>query len=256
MIHAAELVDHRRAVAEVARALQQKKVDRLIGIGTTIGAHAAVIGEWFGGETAYYPIVATFREDLHRLHFHDETVLLKGARIFEFEEIDKWLTEQIHQTVMEVDLNAMAANLRAYRQLLQPATKVMAMVKAFAYGSGSFEIASLLQFHGVDYLGVAYADEGVALRKAGIRVPIMVMNTENAAFDCRPARINTPRRFLWRRRLEAGSLVAASPSCSRPARARACARRGRKSCTWWQDSRCSRTFSTPSKRRAPRPPPW
>jgi Alr-MurF fusion protein len=169
--------------AEVARALQQKKVDRLIGIGTTIGLHAAVIGEWFGGETVYYPTVAAFREDLHRLHFHDETVLLKGARIFEFEEIDKWLTEQIHQTVMEVDLNAMAANLRAYRQLLQPATRIMAMVKAFAYGSGSFEIASLLQFHGVDYLGVAYADEGVALRKGGIGMPIMIMNTETSSFD-------------------------------------------------------------------------
>jgi Alr-MurF fusion protein len=169
--------------AEVARALQQKKVARLIGIGTTISQHAAVIGEWFSGETAYYPTVAAFREDLHRLHFHDETVLLKGARVFEFEEIDKWLTEQIHQTVMEVNLNAMASNLRAYRQLLQPTTRVMAMVKAFAYGSGSFEIANLLQFHGVDYLGVAYADEGVALRKGGIRMPIMIMNTETSSFD-------------------------------------------------------------------------
>jgi alanine racemase len=169
--------------AEVARALQQKKVDRLIGIGTTISQHAAVIGEWFSGETAYYPTVAAFREDLHRLHFHDETVLLKGARVFEFEEIDKWLTEQIHQTVMEVNLNAMASNLRAYRQLLQPTTRVMAMVKAFAYGSGSFEIANLLQFHGMDYLGVAYADEGVALRKSGIRMPIMIMNTETSSFD-------------------------------------------------------------------------
>ena len=169
--------------AEIARTLQQKNVDRLIGIGTTISQHATVISEWFDGETAYYPTVAAFREDLHHLHFHDETVLLKGARIFEFEEIDKWLTEQIHQTVMEVDLNAMAANLRAYRQLLQPATRIMAMVKAFAYGSGSFEIASLLQFHGVDYLGVAYADEGVALRKGGIRMPIMIMNTETSSFD-------------------------------------------------------------------------
>ncbi len=169
--------------AEVARALQQKKVDRLIGIGSAISLHAAVIGEWFGGETVFFPTVAAFREDLHRLHFHDETILLKGARIFEFEEIDKWLTEQIHQTVMEVDLNAMAANLRAYRQLLQPATRVMAIVKAFAYGSGSFEIASLLQFHGVDYLGVAYADEGVALRRGGIRIPIMIMNTETSSFD-------------------------------------------------------------------------
>jgi Alr-MurF fusion protein len=169
--------------AEVARALQQKGVDRLIGIGKSISAHSALIGEWFQGISVFYPTVAAFLQDLHHLHFRDETILLKGARIFEFEEIDRLLTEQIHQTVMEIDLNAMADNLRAYRQLLQPATRVMAMVKAYAYGSGSFEIAGLLQFHGVDYLGVAYADEGVALRKGGIRVPIMVMNTENSAFD-------------------------------------------------------------------------
>ena len=169
--------------AEVGRALQQKKVDRLIGIGERIGANAAVIGEWFSGEQLYLPSVAAFRQDVHRLHFRDETILLKGARVFEFEEIDRLLTEQIHQTVMEIDLGAMAANLRAYRQLLQPETRVMAMVKAFAYGSGSFEIANLLQFHGVDYLGVAYADEGVALRKGGIRMPIMVMNTESSGFD-------------------------------------------------------------------------
>jgi Alr-MurF fusion protein len=168
---------------EVGRALQEKNIDRLIGIGERIGANAGAIGEWFSGEQVYLPSVAAFRQDIHRLHFRDETILLKGARVFEFEEIDRLLTEQIHQTVMEIDLDAMANNLRAYRQLLQPATRVMVMVKAFAYGSGSFEIANLLQFHGVDYLGVAYADEAVALRKGGIRMPIIIMNTENAAFD-------------------------------------------------------------------------
>lgn len=169
--------------AEVGRALQQKKVDRLIGIGARIGEYASVIAGWFKGECIFFPTVAAFRQDLHRLHFREETILLKGARVFEFEEIDRLLTEQIHQTVMEIDLNAMADNLRQYRQLLQPGTRVMAMVKAFGYGSGSSEIANLLQFHGVDYLGVAYADEGVVLRKAGIRIPIMVMNTENSSFD-------------------------------------------------------------------------
>ncbi len=169
--------------AEVGRALQQKKVDRLIGIGERIGANAKVIGEWFGGEQVFLGSVGVFKEEVHRLHFRDETILLKGARVFEFEEIDRLLTEQIHQTVLEIDLDAMAGNLRAYRQLLRPSTRVMAMVKAFAYGSGSYEIANLLQFHGVDYLGVAYADEGVALRKGGIRMPIIIMNTENAAFD-------------------------------------------------------------------------
>lgn len=169
--------------AEVGRALQQKHVDRLIGIGARIGANARVIGEWFSGEQVYLASVSAFRQDIHRLHFRDETILLKGARVFEFEEIDRLLTEQIHQTVLEIDLDAMAGNLRAYRQLLQPGVRVMAMVKAFAYGSGSFEIANLLQFHGVDYLGVAYADEAVALRKGGIRMPVIIMNTENAAFD-------------------------------------------------------------------------
>ncbi len=167
--------------ATIAQALALMKIDRLIGIGPRIGAHAAAFTEWYPGETVFFPTVEAFH--LAGIHFRDETILIKGARIFEFEEIDRLLTEQIHQTVMEVNLNAMAANLRAYRQLLQPGTLVMAMVKAYGYGSGSFEIANLLQFHGVDYLGVAYADEGVVLRKAGIRVPIMIMNTENSSFD-------------------------------------------------------------------------
>ena len=167
----------------IAQALGQRQVDRLIGIGPRIGAHAAAFSQWFPGEAVFFPTVEAFRADIARLHFRDETILIKGARVFEFEEIDRLLTEQIHQTVMEVDLNAMAQNLRQFRQLLQPGTRVMAMVKAFGYGSGSFEIANLLQFHGIDWLGVAYADEGVVLRKGGIRVPIMVMNTENSSFD-------------------------------------------------------------------------
>jgi len=137
----------------VARALGQKGIDRLVGIGGRIGAQAKVFtgGQWFSGEAMFYPTVEAFKKDFHQLHFRDETILLKGARVFEFEEIDQLLSEQIHQTVLEINLNAMAGNLRQYRQLLQPATRVMAMVKAFAYGSGSYEIANLLQFHGYEY---------------------------------------------------------------------------------------------------------
>ncbi|HEY4334566.1 MAG TPA: bifunctional UDP-N-acetylmuramoyl-tripeptide:D-alanyl-D-alanine ligase/alanine racemase [Puia sp.] len=175
--------DEDQLYATIAQTLGQKHVDRLIGIGPHIGAHAAAFVQWFPGEAVFLPTVEAFKSEFARLHFRDETILIKGARIFEFEEIDRLLTEQIHQTVMEVSLNAMAQNLHQFRQLLQPATRIMAMVKAFGYGSGSFEIANLLQFHGVDWLGVAYADEGVALRKGGIRVPIMVMNTENSSFD-------------------------------------------------------------------------
>lgn len=109
--------------------------------------------------------------------------MLKAARIFEFESLDRLLSEQIHQTVMEIDLNAMASNLKEYQRLLRPSTKVMAMVKAFSYGGGSFEIANLLQFHKVDYLAVAYADEAIELRKSGINLPVMVMNAEMSSFD-------------------------------------------------------------------------
>src|SRR5690606_36597121 len=93
------------------------------------------------------------------------------------------LEKKVHQTVLEIDLKALAHNLNQFRQHLQPETRIMAMVKAFAYGSGGVEIASVLQYHKVDYLCVAYADEGVTLRQAGIQLPIMVLNVEENSFD-------------------------------------------------------------------------
>src|SRR6185312_13299797 len=88
-----------------------------------------------------------------------------------------------HETVLEINLNALIHNLNYYRSRLKPSTKIMAMVKAFSYGSGSFEIANVLQFHHADYLAVAYTDEGVELRKTGITLPIMVMNPEVQSFE-------------------------------------------------------------------------
>lgn len=167
---------------EVARLLQQKKINRLIAIGERITANRSLFGA-LNGETAFYASTDEFIQHFNSLHFRDETILIKGARVFQFEKIDHLLARQVHQTVLEIDLNAMAHNLKQYQQILQPSTKLMAMVKAFAYGTGSFEIANLLQFHKIDYLGVAYADEGVELRKAGINIPIMVMNTGENGFD-------------------------------------------------------------------------
>lgn len=95
----------------------------------------------------------------------NESILIKGSRRFEFEKIAKRLQERIHQTVMEINLNSLVHNLKVYQSLLNKKTKTMAMVKAFSYGSGSFEVANKMQFEGIDYLAVAYADEGVALRK-------------------------------------------------------------------------------------------
>ncbi|GGE40323.1 UDP-N-acetylmuramoyl-tripeptide--D-alanyl-D-alanine ligase [Pedobacter psychrotolerans] len=164
---------------EIADLLQQKRINRLIGIGKHIAGYAAL----FKCETQFFVDTDAFMQAFPGLHFNHETILVKGARRFEFGRISKILTQKIHDTVLEIDLNAMVSNLQFYRSKLSPGVKIMAMVKAFSYGSGSFEIANLLQFHKVDYLAVAYADEGIALRKAGITLPIMVMSPEESAFE-------------------------------------------------------------------------
>lgn len=165
--------------AEIAALLKQKQIGRLIGIGTHIQQYAAL----FELECSFYNTTEEFIKSFPGLHFSNETILVKGARRFEFPRISKLLTQKIHDTVLEIDLNALASNLRFYQSKLKPGVKLMAMVKAFSYGSGSFEIANLLQYHKVDYLTVAYADEGIVLRKAGITMPVMVMSPEPSAFD-------------------------------------------------------------------------
>lgn len=167
--------------ADVAAILEQKSINRFIGIGPELARQKNAFKNI--EQTAFYTSTADFVHQFHAQHFYDETVLLKGARFFEFELISHLLEQKIHQTVLEINLNAVTHNLKTYQQLLNPDVKLMAMVKAFSYGSGSFEIANLLQFHKVDYLAVAYADEGVELRKAGISLPIMVMNAEEITFD-------------------------------------------------------------------------
>lgn len=164
---------------EIAALLAQKHIHRLIGIGPHISAFAPL----FELESSFYESTQAFIAQLPAIHFANETILVKGARRFEFGRISKLLTQKIHDTVLEINLNALAANLQFYRSKLKPGVKSMAMVKAFSYGSGSFEIANLLQYHKVDYLAVAYADEGIALRKAGISLPIMVMSPEPSAFE-------------------------------------------------------------------------
>lgn len=168
---------------EVAQALSQRGVTRLIGIGDKMVLHQDIFRLASIPELAFYPSVEAFKLEFHQLNFRDEAILLKGARVFEFEQIDRLLEQKVHQTVLEIDLNALAHNLKQYQQLLQPSTRLMAMVKAFSYGSGSYEIANALQFHKVDYLAVAYADEGVELRRGGINLPIMVMNADESTFD-------------------------------------------------------------------------
>ncbi|MEP7230748.1 MAG: bifunctional UDP-N-acetylmuramoyl-tripeptide:D-alanyl-D-alanine ligase/alanine racemase [Ginsengibacter sp.] len=167
--------------AEVASLLQHKKITRLIGIGPEIFLYQKEFS--FLDPSDFFLTVEDFLKNISRLHFHNESILVKGARVFGFEHIVKALEQKVHQTVLSINLNAIAHNLKQYRQLLNPATKLMAMVKAFSYGSGSYEIASVLEYNKIDYLAVAYTDEGVELRKAGINLPIMVMNVEKGTFE-------------------------------------------------------------------------
>jgi alanine racemase len=168
---------------EVANLLQQKGINKLIGIGKNIGREKKSFQQVTGLKSHFYLTTEEFIQNFDAQDFQHETILLKGARIFEFERIGKLLEQKVHQTILEINLSAVSHNIKQYQALLQPSTKVMAMVKAFSYGSGSFEIANLLQFHGIDYLAVAYADEGVELRRTGITMPIMVMNPEPSSFD-------------------------------------------------------------------------
>ena len=165
----------------VAGSLKARGVDRLIGIGPELEAHAPLFREAVP-ETEFHAATDLFLERFQPSMFREEGILLKGARVFGFERIARLLEQKLHRTVMEIDLDAVSHNLRQFQTQIRPDTAMMAMVKAFSYGAGAFEVARLLQFHGVDWLAVAYADEGVELRKAGIRLPIMVMNAEEHAF--------------------------------------------------------------------------
>lgn len=115
--------------------------------------------------------------------FHEETILLKGSRNFEFERITELIEQKNHETVLDINLDAIVHNYKFYRSRMNPETKIICMVKADAYGSGSEEVAKILQYHKCDYFAVAIAEEGVILRKAGIKTPIIVLNPEVAGFN-------------------------------------------------------------------------
>ena len=165
---------------QVAQLVGSRGVERIIGVGTELTESA----ERFGLEKAFYPDTETLVRDisLGRIRLENEIILIKGARKFGFDALTEVLEKKVHETILEVNLGAMIANLNYYRGLLRPDTKMVCMVKASAYGAGSYEIAKTLQEHRVDYLAVAVADEGVELRKAGITANILIMNPEMTAF--------------------------------------------------------------------------
>jgi alanine racemase len=164
---------------EVARLLQLNQTSHLIGIGPKISKYARL----FELPSEFYASTNLFLESVQTDNFRHNCILLKGARDFHFERISSVLQKKYHQTVLEIDLNSLIGNLNFFRSSVLPDTKIMVMVKAFSYGSGMVEIARILQFHKVDYLAVAVADEGIELRQAGIDLPIVVMNPEEHSFE-------------------------------------------------------------------------
>jgi alanine racemase len=164
---------------EVSELIKKTGINRLIGIGDVISRNRDLFppGSIFFRNTEDF--ISSFSEE----QFRGEIILLKGARKFEFEKISRLLSQKVHQTFLEVNLDAITHNLNEFRKKLKPGTRILAMVKAFAYGAGAVEISSLLAWHRVDYLSVAIADEGVELRNAGIALPIIVMNPVPDAFS-------------------------------------------------------------------------
>ncbi|MGI4737751.1 MAG: bifunctional UDP-N-acetylmuramoyl-tripeptide:D-alanyl-D-alanine ligase/alanine racemase [Janthinobacterium lividum] len=168
--------------ARVAALVQAHGVTRLIGVGEELSYELGA-RSYSQFLTQTYPTTEALLADLRPADFQNETILIKGARRFGFERVVVALQQLQHGTVLEVNLDALTHNLQYYRQQLRPGTKLMVMVKAFAYGSGSYEVASLLQFQRADYLAVAYPDEGQQLRESGISLPIMVLNPGPDSFE-------------------------------------------------------------------------
>lgn len=167
---------------QVAVSLLEHRVQHLIAIGPDTGASLRTkLPVDF--KANFYPDTDAFLQNLQAHDFNDDLILIKGARLFAFERIAQRLEQKAHKTVLEVNLGAVVHNLNVYNRLLRSGTKMMVMVKAAGYGSGAAELAKLLEFHQVDYLGVAYADEGVELRQAGVKLPILVLNPEPSSFD-------------------------------------------------------------------------
>ena len=163
--------------SRVSQLVIANKIHRVIGIGETISKYKNKFVNCITFDNT-----TDFIDSFERLTFENETLLVKGARSFEFEKIVTLLEQKTHETVLEINLNAISHNLSYYKTKLKPSTKLMVMVKAFGYGNGGFEIAKLLEHLQVDYLGVAFADEGISLKIAGIKTYIMVLNPENTSF--------------------------------------------------------------------------
>lgn len=164
---------------EVSDLAVKRGVEKFIGIGPEISRYANEIQI---KEKYFFNDCNAFIESNVFGSLRNEVILLKGSRKFSFDKLTELLEQKVHETILEVNLNAVVKNLNYYRSFMKPTTKLVCMVKADAYGAGAVEVAKTLQDHRVDYLAVAVADEGVTLRKNGITCNIMIMNPEMTSF--------------------------------------------------------------------------
>jgi Alr-MurF fusion protein len=171
--------DEKELYGGVSNLLTKTGIDKFIGIGPALMRNRNL----FDNSARFFHSTDEFVYSFNGSDFSNEIILLKGARLYEFEKIGKLLELQVHQTVLEINLDAISHNLNEFRQHLNPGTMIMAMVKAFAYGAGPTEIAALLEYHRVSYLAVACADEGIELRNAGVTMPVVIMNPDPSASE-------------------------------------------------------------------------
>lgn len=171
--------DEEDLYGEVSAMIRKSGISRFIGIGKALTRNK----DLFDISCRFYDSTDEFIKNFSSQDFRNEIILLKGARLFEFEKIANLLQLQIHQTVLEVNLDAISNNLSEFRKYLNEGTQIMAMVKAFAYGAGPAEISGLLEYQRVNYFAVAYVEEGVELRNAGVSTPVMVVNPDPSATD-------------------------------------------------------------------------
>lgn len=199
--------------ANVGHLLQQAGISKVFCVGNQI----PVLKKHFNGKFEVFLGTDDLISYLQKVFISNEAILVKGARVFEFEKVVEALTETIHQTVLEVNLTALGQNFRYFRSKVPAGTKVMAMVKAYSYGSGTHEVANALQFSGANYLCVAYADEGIALKKAGIALPIMVMNPEISAVQSIISNDLEPEIFSFRMLMAVAETISAGvPGSQKP----------------------------------------
>ncbi|MDL5048524.1 bifunctional UDP-N-acetylmuramoyl-tripeptide:D-alanyl-D-alanine ligase/alanine racemase [Oscillatoria amoena NRMC-F 0135] len=172
-------MDEENLVKTIAAKIQSNGAQRFIGIGNVLTRNK----KWFTVPATFFNTTEDFLRQFESSAFSDEVILVKGSRMFRLERITSVLQRKLHGTVLEIDLGSMVHNLNFFKSRLHPEAKLMVMVKALAYGSGSVQVANLLQYHRVQYLGVAYADEGAELRRNNINTPVMVMNPSAESFE-------------------------------------------------------------------------